>query len=109
MSRDRKRQLSWYQPDDTEAIARHLERMAGKGWLLEKVDNWIFTYRRAQPARVRYTVTFFPEASVFDPRPYPGAGDVRGLLPGRRVGAGGGLRPHPVFPLRPSRPHAHRN
>lgn len=67
MSRDRKRQLSWYQPDDTEAIARHLERMAGKGWLLEKVDNWIFTYRRAQPARVRYTVTFFPEASVFDP------------------------------------------
>ena len=29
MSRDRKRQLSWYQPDDTEAIARHLERMAG--------------------------------------------------------------------------------
>ena len=100
MSRDRKRQLSWYQPDDTEAIARHLERMAGKGWLLEKVDNWIFTYRRAQPARVRYTVTFFPEASVFDP----------GLtLPGRRVGAGGGLRPHPVFPLRPSRPHAHRN
>ena len=96
MSRDRKRQLSWYQPDDTEAIARHLERMAGKGWLLEKVDNWIFTYRRAQPARVRYTVTFFPE-------------DGRGLLPGRRVGAGGGLRPHPVFPFRPSRPHAHRN
>ena len=67
MSRDRKRQLNWYQPDDTEAIARHLERMAGKGWLLEKVDNWLFTYRRAQPARVRYTVTFFPEASVFDP------------------------------------------
>ena len=67
MSRDTKRQLSWYQVDDTGAIARHLERMAGKGWLLEKVDNWFFTYRRAQPARVQYTVTFFPEASVFDP------------------------------------------
>lgn len=67
MSRDRKRQLSWYQVDDTGAIARHLERMAGKGWLLEKVDNWFFTYRRAQPARVQYTVTFFPDASVFDP------------------------------------------
>lgn len=67
MSRETKRQLCWYQFDDTEAIARHMERMAGKGWLLEKADNWYFTYRRGEPARVKYTVTFFPEASVFDP------------------------------------------
>lgn len=67
MSRDRKRQFSWYQVDDTEAVARHLEKMAGKGWLLEKVDNWFFTYRRSQPEKITYTVTFFPEASVFDP------------------------------------------
>lgn len=67
MSRDTKRQLCWYQFDDTEAIARYMEKMAGKGWLLEKVDNWFFTYRRAEPAQIKYTVTFFPEASVFDP------------------------------------------
>lgn len=67
MSKDTKRQLIWYQVDDTGAIARHLEKMAGKGWLLERADNWFFTYRRAEPARMKYTVTFFPEASVFDP------------------------------------------
>lgn len=67
MSRDTRRQLCWYQFDDTEAIARHMEKMAGKGWLLEGADNWVFTYRRGEPAQVRYTVTFFPEASVFDP------------------------------------------
>lgn len=67
MSKDTKRQLIWYQVDDTGAIARYLEKMAGKGWLLERADNWFFTYRRAEPARMKYTVTFFPEASVFDP------------------------------------------
>lgn len=37
--RDTRRQIIWYQIDDTEAIARHLEKMAKKGWLLEAVDN----------------------------------------------------------------------
>ncbi len=72
MSRDKKRQLVWYQIDDTEAIARHLEKMAAKGWLLEAVDNWWYTYRRAEPVQVKYTATFFPDASVYDPRPTEG-------------------------------------
>lgn len=69
MSRDKKRQLIWYQIDDTEAIARHLEKMAAKGWLLETVDNLWYAYRRSDPAEVKYTVTFFPEASIYDPGP----------------------------------------
>lgn len=72
MSRDKKRQLIWYQIDDTDAIARHLERMSERGWLLEAVDNWWYAYRRAEPAQVKYTVTFFPEASVYDPGPTEG-------------------------------------
>ena len=72
MSRDKKRQTIWYQIDDTEAIARHLEKMAAKGWLLESVDNWWYTYRRAEPAKVKYTATFFPDASIYDPRPTEG-------------------------------------
>ena len=67
MSRDKKRQILWYQVDDAEAIARHLEKMAAKGWLLEGVDNWYFTYRRAEPVQVKYAVTYFPDASVYDP------------------------------------------
>lgn len=72
MSRDKKRQLVWYQIDDTEAIARHLEKMAAKGWLLEGADNWWYTYRRAEPVQVKYTATFFPDASIYDPRPTEG-------------------------------------
>lgn len=72
MSRDKKRQIVWYQIDDTEAIARHLEKMARKGWLLESVDNWWYTYRRAEPTEVKYTVTFFPDASIYDPGPTEG-------------------------------------
>lgn len=69
MSRDRKRQLNWYQINDCEAVARHLEKMAARGWLLEKADNWGWIYRRSAPAQVRYCVTFFPEASIFDSSP----------------------------------------
>ena len=69
MSRDRKRQLNWYQINDCEAVARHLEKMAARGWLLEKADNWGWIYRRSAPAQVRYCVTFFPEASIFDSGP----------------------------------------
>ena len=72
MSREKKRQVIWYQIDDTEAIARHLEKMAAKGWLLEEVDNWYYTYRRAEPVQVKYTATFFPDASIYDPRPTEG-------------------------------------
>ena len=72
MSRDKKRQMIWYQIDDTGAIARHLEKMAARGWLLEAVDNWWYTYRRAEPVQVRYTATFFPDASIYDPRPTEG-------------------------------------
>ena len=66
MSRDKKRQPIWYQVNDSEAMARHLERMAERGWLLDKVSSWGWTFRRGEPGKVRYTVTYFPEASVFD-------------------------------------------
>lgn len=67
MSRETKRSLTWFQVDDTAAIARHLEKMEAKGWRLTGIDNWFYSYRRAEPARARYAVTFFPDASIYDP------------------------------------------
>jgi len=32
MGWNKKRQLIWYQINDSEAIARHMEKMAAKGW-----------------------------------------------------------------------------
>lgn len=72
MSRDRKRTLNWYQINDGEAMARHLERMAERGWLLEKAGGSLWTYRRGEPGPARYTVACFPEASVFDAAPTQG-------------------------------------
>ena len=69
MSRGRKRQFNWYYPNDGEAIARHLEKMAAKGWFLEKVTNSTWLFRRDEPRTVHYTVTYYPEASVFDAEP----------------------------------------
>ena len=56
---------------DGEGIARHLERMAARGWRLEKTGALFWRYRRAEPARVRYAVTYFPRASEFNPYPPP--------------------------------------
>lgn len=65
----RKHQLNWYQPNDSEAIAVHLEKMAAKGWFLEKVGNSLWTFRRDEPRAVHYAITYYPEASVFDAEP----------------------------------------
>ena len=46
--------------------------MAAKGWLLESVDSIWRTYRRDEPSTVRYAVTYFPDASVFDGSPTGG-------------------------------------
>ena len=58
-----------YQPDDEAAIVKRLEKLAAKGWFLERAENWGWTLRRGEPAQVRYAVTYFPGASVFDPGP----------------------------------------
>ena len=73
MSRDTKKELLLYQPvGDTAAMARHLEKRAEQGWLLEAADNWWLRYRRAEPASVHYAVAFFPDATVFDAAPVEG-------------------------------------
>lgn len=54
---------------DGEGIARHLEKMAARGWRLEKIGALTWRYGRAEPARVHYAVTYFPEASEYNPYP----------------------------------------
>lgn len=54
---------------DHIGIADHLEKMAAKGWMLEKIGNWGWTYRRTEPRKVQFYVTYFPKASAYDPGP----------------------------------------
>lgn len=61
--------LSFY---DRTGIERHLERMAAKGWMIERVDGFGWRYRRTEPQTLRFAVTYFPKASDFDPGPTEG-------------------------------------
>lgn len=67
--RNKKFQLNIYQPNDIAAMEAHLEKMARRGWQLEGMNNWGWRFRRAEPAETRYTVTCFPDASVYDSAP----------------------------------------
>ncbi len=63
-----KRRMNLYSFYDRSGIERHLEAMAAKGWMLDKIGN-LWHYRRCEPGRVRFAVTYYPRASAFDPEP----------------------------------------
>ena len=54
---------------DRTGIKRILEDQAQKGWLLDKITNYAWRFRRAEPQKVHYAVTYFPKASAYDPGP----------------------------------------
>lgn len=61
----------FFSPYQREAIAGYLEKMAARGWLLDKAGNTIWRFRRIEPKKLRVEVVFFPDASAFDPGPTP--------------------------------------
>ena len=64
-----RRRMEFFAFYDDQGIARHLERMSQKGWMIERINNYFWTYRRIEPQRLRFAVTYFPEASDFNPGP----------------------------------------
>lgn len=57
---------------DYRGVEEHLAAMAAKGWRLEKAGNTLWRYRRAEPAAIRYAVTYNAGASQFNPGPTEG-------------------------------------
>lgn len=57
---------------DYRGVEEHLSAMAAKGWRLEKAGNALWKYRRAEPASLRYAVTYNAGASRFEPGPTEG-------------------------------------
>lgn len=57
---------------DHIAIQEHLEDMALKGWMVEKSGNLFWRFRRIEPKKLHFAVTYFPDASEFDPGPTEG-------------------------------------
>ena len=67
--RDTRYRWNTFQLYDYRGVEDHLSAMAAKGWRLEKAGNTFWKYRRAEPAQVRYAVTYSDSASQFNPEP----------------------------------------
>ena len=64
-----KYQLSTFNLFDYAGVERHLEKMAAKGWQFDSIGSFAWKYKKAEPAHLKYSVTYIPEASDFDPLP----------------------------------------
>ena len=67
--KNRKRKIMPFTFYDRTGIERKLETQAAKGWLLEKCSAAGWIYRRIEPAKIHFSVVYFPGADAFDPHP----------------------------------------
>lgn len=54
---------------DQATIQERLEAMALAGWMIDKPGNVLWQYRRMEPKKLHFAVTYFSDASDFDPYP----------------------------------------
>lgn len=64
-----KKQMETFSFFDYAGISRHLEKMAEKGWMIEKLTNLFWIYHRIEPKTIKFAVSYYPKASEFDPEP----------------------------------------
>ena len=62
-----KRRMEFFSFYDHTGMERHLEYMAGKGWILENISSLGWIYRRESPQKVHVTVSYAPKESQIDP------------------------------------------
>ena len=67
-----KRCFANFSPFDQSTIETKLEEMAARGWMIQKLGNLFWTYERIEPQKLHFAVTYFPDASEFDPKPSEG-------------------------------------
>lgn len=61
--------LHFFSMYDHTGIKNHLEKMAAKGWMLEKTGTFAWKYRKCEPKKVHFAINYFPKASEFAPGP----------------------------------------
>ena len=62
--RDTKRQLPIFSFYDLTGMERHLQAQAAKGWMLESITGFGWTYRRCEPKDTHFAVTYCTGASA---------------------------------------------
>lgn len=64
---NRVKKVMMFRFNDYKAIESKLEKMATEGLMLEKLGSTFWTFKKAEPKNLKYTVTYFSEASIFNP------------------------------------------
>lgn len=54
---------------DVTGMKLQLEHQAEKGWFLDKITNNFWRYRKGEPKKVSYAVSYYAKASLFEPQP----------------------------------------
>src|SRR6056297_3310101 len=65
--KDKTKRIINFRFDRYEDVENKLEKLAEKGLFLEKCGPFLWTFRKGTPQKLKYTVTYFPEGSVFNP------------------------------------------
>lgn len=67
--KDKKREFLPYSFYDYDAHTRHFAKMSERGWLVEGTSFATWVYRRVEPKKRSFAVSYFAKASSFDPEP----------------------------------------
>ncbi len=74
--REFKYEIPRYHLFDYIGVEKHLEKMAAKGWRLTSIGDFFWIYKRTEPEDLKYSVTYIPETSEFDPEPLEKQRDI---------------------------------
>ncbi len=72
-------QIPMYGFYDYTGMACHFEAMAQKGWVLDKMGNFLWRFRKEEPRRLKFAITYFPEVTGFEPGRLTGNAHMREL------------------------------
>ncbi len=64
--KETKRTIRYFKFYNRKGMQAYLEEMAEKGWLLTKVTELFWQFRRIEPAKLHFSVVYFPQASIYD-------------------------------------------
>lgn len=64
--KDTKRTIRYFKFYNRKGMQAYLEDMAAKGWLLTKVTELFWQFRRIEPTKLHFSVFYFPQASIYD-------------------------------------------
>ncbi len=67
--KDIKKKVEFFTFYDKTGIEKHLEKMAAEGWLLEKISAFRWTYRRIEPKKIHFSVSYYATITDFEPEP----------------------------------------